>query len=79
MKKLFVLIVALTFVLVLEPAANASSRRQDKGYARHALAYVHRKPTRGTDDWYPRDASKLPIGTRKWFDQMLRENKRNPG
>ena len=29
--------------------------------------------------WYPHDTNKLPIGTRKWFDQMLRENRSNPG
>jgi hypothetical protein len=36
-------------------------------------------PRPKSDGWFPRDAGKLPIGTRKWFDQMLRENRRNPG
>jgi len=32
------------------------------------------------DDYYVRDADKLPIGTSRWWEEMLRENRAgNPG
>ena len=77
------LLFILTGVFLLAvPMSEAGSKPQDRArrYSRHFSAYTHQEPKHlDSKGWYPHDTSKLPIGTRKWFDQMLRENRRNPG
>jgi hypothetical protein len=73
---------ALGIFLIIVPLSEAAgkSQRHSKMYVRHAPTYVHREPSHQSDGWYPHDTSKLPMGSRQWFDQMLRENRRgNPG
>jgi hypothetical protein len=88
MQKPFALIAALSIVLPpVDGSAEQARKHPAKRYPTHfshrpdyAPGYrwlPHSRPK--PDGWFPRDASKLPIGTRKWFDQMLRENRRNPG
>ena len=51
----------------------ASRRRAHRG----PRVYGFRNPS---SDYYEHDASKLPFGTRRWRDQMRRENRLgNPG
>ena len=79
MKLLFILIVVFLFTV---PISEAGSKPQDHAqrYVRHLSTHSYRGPKHlDSNGWYPHDSSKLPIGTRKWFDQMLRENRRNPG
>jgi hypothetical protein len=79
MRLLFILTGVFLFTA---PAPEADSKPQGRAqrYVRHLSAYTHREPKHlNSEGWYPHDTSKLPIGTRKWFDQMLRENRRNPG
>jgi hypothetical protein len=33
----------------------------------------------GDSDYYEHDSSSLPFGSQRWWDQMLRENRLNPG
>jgi hypothetical protein len=40
---------------------------------RHAYRY------KGDSDYYEHDSSRLPFGTQRWWDQMLRENRLNSG
>ena len=68
--------------LIAVPLSEANSRPLGgaQRYLHHSSAYVHREPKHlDSGGWYPHDTSKLPVGTRRWFDQMLRENRRNPG
>ena len=68
--------------LLIAPVSEAGSKPQGgaQRYVRHLSASAHREPKHlDSSGWYPHDTRKLPIGTRKWFDQMLRENRRNPG
>jgi hypothetical protein len=79
MKLLFILTGVLLFTV---PVCEASSKPQGRTqrYVRHLSAYAYREPKHlDSKGWFPHDTSKLPVGTRKWFDQMLRENRRNPG
>lgn len=40
---------------------------------RHAYRY------KGDSAYYEHDSSRLPFGTQRWWDQMLRENRLNSG
>ena len=66
-------VVILVVGLIPDFAHGASVRRQG-----------HRAPTvainNGTTDYYEHIADKLPFGSRRWRDQMRRENRLgNPG
>jgi hypothetical protein len=68
--------------LIAVPLSEGNSRplSGNQRYLHHSSPYVHREPKHlDSKGWYPHDTSKLPVGTRRWFDQMLRENRRNPG
>jgi hypothetical protein len=69
--------------LMAVPLWEASAKppqRHGKSYVHHSLLYsAHARTYRQTDGWYERNADKLPIGSRIWWDEMLRENRRNPG
>jgi hypothetical protein len=45
--------------------------KKHKQYAAHQAA----QPARPQEQWYARDASKLPFGSSIWWEQMLRENR----
>jgi hypothetical protein len=78
--RLLFLVVGVSLITV--PLSEAGSKPQGRAqrYLGYSSPYVQRQPKHlDSGDWYPHDTSKLPIGTRKWFDQMLRENRRNPG
>jgi hypothetical protein len=91
MQKPLALIAALSiFGLPVDGSAAQARKHPIKRYPTHFSyrsdyllrnRFPHSAPElrRERDDWVPRDSSKLPIGTRKWFEQMLRENRRNPG
>ncbi|GAH03131.1 unnamed protein product [marine sediment metagenome] len=59
-----------------------ASRRCWRNGKRHCTwyggprAYGNRS---GGDDYYEHDSDKLPFGSQRWWDQMLRENRLNPG
>jgi opacity protein-like surface antigen len=56
----------------LATAADAKKPvKKHKQYAAHQAA----QPARSREQWYARDASKLPFGSSIWWDQMLRENR----
>ena len=79
MRFLFIL-VGVSLITVPESEAGSKPLGRAQRYLHHSSPYAHREPKHlDSDGWYPHDASKLPVGTRKWFDQMLRENRRNPG
>jgi len=66
--------VSLVFSLV-ELSANPYGHHA-KRYGHH---FAHKPRFRQTEGWYEHDANKLPFGSAIWRDQMLRENRRNPG
>ena len=78
MRIFLILAVGLSLIGLAESEANAKPQRHAKKYVDHSLPYVAREP-KHLDGWYPHETNELPIGTREWFDQMLRENRRNPG
>jgi len=70
------LLSAALIAAVAMAAVAKSPTKKHKRYAAHATSHVARKaPNRGQDQWYERDASKLPFGSTIWWDQMLRENR----
>ena len=78
MRLLFIMTGVFFFAAPLSEAGSKPLGAQR--YVHHSGPYIHRQPKHlDSEGWYPHDASKLPVGTRKWFDQMLRENRRNPG
>lgn len=67
-------------------AANQGDARLERVVARHCWWQQGRRhcrghiPARQTSDYYVRDADKLPFGTSRWWEEMLRENRAgNPG
>ena len=67
-------------------AANQPDARLERVAARRCWwqqgrRHCHgRAAARQTSDYYVRDADKLPYGTSRWWEEMLRENRAgNPG
>jgi hypothetical protein len=67
-------------------AANQRDARLERVAARHCWLQQGRRhcrdrtSARQTSDYYVRDADKLPYGTSRWWEEMLRENRAgNPG
>jgi hypothetical protein len=58
-------------------------RRCGQRGARHCRSYRAGRVygyRKGYSDYYEHDADRLPYGTSRWWDQMLRENRAgNPG
>jgi hypothetical protein len=50
-------------------------RRHCRSYGGPAT-YSYRS---GGSDYYEHDSNSLPYGSQRWWDQMLRENRLNPG
>lgn len=72
-----VVVAGLGLAVLLATVATAADAKRPlkkhKQYAAHQAAAPAR--ARAPDDWYARDASKLPFGSSIWWDQMLRENR----
>ena len=67
----------LSAALLVGFAAQADAKRatkKPKHYAAHQVGPA-RRGGGAEEQWYPRDASKLPFGSSLWWDQMLRENR----
>ena len=65
--------------LVYEIAARHCWRRNGVRHCtRHDEPRVYRYRNGGSD-YYEHDANSLPFGSQRWWDQMLRENRLNPG
>jgi hypothetical protein len=80
MRTVLTLVVALSVSGLVGLESNAEPQRHARKYVPHSLPYAGRGRKRADpNSWYPHETNKLPIGTREWFDQMLRENRRNPG
>lgn len=76
--------------LASAPLTSAAVAQRDarlhRVAARHCWWQQGRRHCRGrsfarqTSDYYVRDADKLPFGTSRWWEEMLRENRAgNPG
>jgi hypothetical protein len=68
---------ALGAVLLVGFATTVAAKKpakKPKQYAARHVANPARAPAEG-NEWYARDASKLPFGSSIWWDQMLRENR----
>ena len=75
------LVVALPNTARAEEGAT-SRHAGTKPVARRCTSQRCRSRARAAADsgYYERDANKLPIGTTRWWDEMLRENRAgNPG
>jgi len=76
----------LAGALMANEAAKQGNGRLDRVATRHCWWQQGRRHCRGrsfarqTSDYYVRDADKLPFGTSRWWEEMLRENRAgNPG
>ena len=72
--------------LIGKEAVNQPDARLDRVAARRCWWEQGRRHCRlraaapQTSDYYVRDADKLPFGTSRWWEEMLRENRAgNPG
>jgi hypothetical protein len=76
---LVILTAALSLVALSASELSANSQRRAKRYvrhSRHSTQYVERNTSHAqSGDWYPQDSSKVPFGSARWWDQMLRENR----
>ena len=76
MKGLMILATAVSVIAASSFELGAKSPHQIKKDRHHSSAYAARRPSSTqSDDWYPRDSSKLPFGSSRWWDQMLREDR----
>jgi hypothetical protein len=71
----------VTALLIAAPslAAEAMPTRHGKRHAYRPAHHFYRAPRSQGPGWYPHDTHELPFGSPRWFDQMLRENRRNAG
>jgi hypothetical protein len=70
----FLTVVAAFLIATPSFVADAKPIRHGKRHFYHS-----HKPRPPASDWYPHDINELPFDSPHWFDQMLRENRRNPG
>ena len=79
MRLLVILAAVLSFVALSAAELSANSQRRAKPYvrhSRHSTQYVERNTSHAPSGaWYPHDASQVPFGSARWWDQMLRENR----
>jgi hypothetical protein len=71
----------ITAVLIAASSLEAHPKpiRHGKRHLYHPSRDYPRKPQPPGSDWYPHDTHELPFDSPRWFDQMLRENRRNAG
>lgn len=84
MRRVVAACAALSLAVVWSGEADAASARKHKkkqysarqstsaGYADRAGSERYR--TNVTPDWYPRDSSQLPFGSKLWWEQKERES-----
>jgi hypothetical protein len=73
MRTLVIVAFGLSLILLAVSEVSAA-HRPNKRYVRHARPNINREPRHPyASDWYPRDSSKLPFGSARWWDQMRRE------
>jgi hypothetical protein len=73
-------IAGLCLTICSDAEAITRSHRHGKDHIHRPSGYAPRLPAfPDSDGWYPHDSNELPGGSFRWWDQMLRENRRNPG
>jgi hypothetical protein len=80
MRKGIAVFAILSLIALPVSEVGAVPAKSHKGYVKRdrqmARGYANNKPRRPkSQEWYPRDSSKLPFGSAIWWDQMLRENR----
>jgi hypothetical protein len=72
-------VIAALLIAVPSLQAHPKSIRHGKRHFYHPSRDFPRKHQPPGSDWYPHDINELPFDSPRWFDQMLRENRRNAG
>jgi hypothetical protein len=69
----------IVFSLISLGVSEASARPRHgdiKRHARHAVPHIVYEPGPSqSNGWYEHDSNKLPFGSSRWWQQMLREDR----
>jgi hypothetical protein len=73
------LVAAIAKPTLVDTVASRHCRRHNG--TRHCTWYgaPRARYRNGDSEYYEHDSNSLPFGSQRWWDQMLRENRLNPG